>query len=437
MSKLEIPKFAALRNSLSPLKIIYVLLCFGLCILAYQLGCFFVERIIVWRPLAGIMDWPIFMDYASRYIKSGILYEKNIALYGPGEPIYKFPPLFLSIVIFCFQHGISAETVKSWSIQLHIVLYGLSWLILLFGIKIEKRFINYLLLALIAFSFEPFFDNFVRLQLEIYILFLMCLGIVLLIRHWNFWSGFCFGFAAGLKIYPVFFCASVFLMRNYRALFGALSGFMATLVISLTTVSMSEHWNYFMHIVPFMFSEPISSSNENISVANLALLLNFSSYEASLVSKFFLVITIVIILAGVFLSDIHGAIQKNSTQLEALKITSGFSVLISGFILGSQNIWWNYQLLLIIPITVIITGFGKNYFSWINLLAVFIGCFFIYSGSIGQLDRMTDFCNHWFGNPNVLQPLFVRSVYLRTTASLLIFIASVCLYWRVVQNRIN
>jgi len=153
------------------LKIIYILVCIGLSILAYRFGCFFVERMTYWRLLAGILDWPVFVDYALHYIKSGQLYDKNIMLYGPGEPIYKFPPLFISLLIFCFQHGVSEDSLKFWMSMSHIALYFFTAAILLFGIKRKNLFLLYPFTAFFLLSSEAFFDNFVRMQLEIYVLF--------------------------------------------------------------------------------------------------------------------------------------------------------------------------------------------------------------------------------------------------------------------------
>lgn len=420
-------------------KSLYTLTCFGLCILVYKFGVFSIQRITDWTLIAGILDWPIFMTYASQYINAGVVYETNIALYGPGEPIYKFPPLFLSTIIFFLQQGFSAEVIKQSNITIHIVLYFSAALVLMFGVRCKTRLISYLLLALIVFSFEPFFDNFARLQLEIYVLFLLCLGIVLLIRDWNFWSGICFGVAAGLKIYPIFFCAGILLRRNYRVLFGMAGGFIATLLISLTTISAAQHWHYFAHVLPFMLAEPILATNENVSIGNLALLLDFPADDARLISRFFLLLTILVFAAGILISDRHGRKHpQHSADFLAWKIASGFALLISGFIFGSQNIWWSYQLLLLIPLIVIVmASAGELYFSRLNLLAVFVACVFIYYGGIGQLDRMTAMSNDWFGDPNIFQPLFVRSVYLRCMGSLLIFVVTIHLYWQIVVKSPN
>lgn len=227
--------------------------------------------------------------------------------------------------------------------------------------------------------------------------------------------------------------------RDYRALIGVVVGFIFTLIISLMIVNFHEHQHYFFKIVPFMLSEGICASPENVSISYFAVLSKFSFDQAKFIAKVFLALAVIIVIAGVIFTDFLRSVSKNNdSQIDALKIASGFSVLVSGFVIGTQNSWWNYQLLLMIPIMVImISLFEKSYFSWINLLATFTGCLFIYCGSIEHLATMITLSKEWLGNPNVIQPIFAHSVYLRATAGLLIFFASTHVYWQVVRNQIK
>ena len=422
------------------LKTLSIVLTLILTAAAYKAGLFFVERMVYWRELAGIMDWQIFIDYAQRYITTGSLYEQDLALYGPGAPIYKFPPFFISLIILCLQQGVSAESLWFWNYMLHIFLYFVTAAVLLVGVKRQGPFWFYPLAALFLLSSETFFDNYVRLQLEIYIVFLLSLAMVFLIHKRHISSGFCLGLAAGLKIYPVFFSLIYVVRRDYRALAGVVLGIVASVAVSLTMINGSEHWHYFVDIVPHMLNEVIYGTAENISISYFAFLLGVSHNTALMTAKWTMYLSALVIVTGTIYSDFY----KNKTNdrrdmgkqndVDALKIAAAFSVLISGFVLGAVNSWWNYQLLLIIPV---ISGLAiacdRSHWSVVSVLVLFVSALLVYCGAVDRLASMNELIISKLGNPNFLQPLFVHSVYLRAMASILVYLTSLYLYWRVVR----
>jgi len=419
-----------------------ILLYPGLSILLLACAYYFVMHAAYFLGHAIAFDWNIFVNSAKAYISTGRLYEKGLWLYGPGAAIYKFPPFFLSIVIFFFQNGVSAESLWFWNAMIHIALYICTGAIILLSLKRHHTFLLYLLAAIFLLSFEAFFDNFLRLQLEIYVVFLVSLGIFFLNQRRYFASGFCLGISVGLKIYPAFFCIGLITRRDYRSLVGLLAGFFSTAAISLTTINSSEHWHYFTQIMPHMLSENMSLVPDNISITHLLMLLGCKESITRYIATSCLILAIVIVVSGVIFYEYTKNISKNNTAAinedpaDAFRIASGFSVLVAGFVVGAQNSWWNYQLLLMIPIiTSMVLLMDKRYFNWLGLFAIFLSALLIYCGSNRNLPGLMTFISSVTGNRNVMPSMLLTSVYLRTVASMLVYIASAGLYWRVLREQ--
>ena len=363
----------------------------------------------------AINDWPIFFQAATDFIKTGQLYSSDISLYGPGEAIYKFPPLYVSVLIELIQAGASEAILKYGTAIIQVVLFIACTSTLYFYIKKTGSFLFLCLALLFAMLFYPFVEVFNYLQLETYLLTLLCMAIVLTYKRWQVSAGICIGLAALLKIYPIFYVWYFLATRNGKALAGVVLGIFLGTLFTVYVVGFYENYHYWHDIAPVIFMEKTITSRANISVVAMALRLGFPYGIAQAAG-----VSILLLGMGVMWSMFN---RQASKEL----IATSFSVLIAASLVGMKNSWLSYQLLLLIPIIVVMgLALSKTYFDKLALFFIVLASLLIFYGRPYHLQ-------HWVTFKTSAE-LYQAIVFLRGSASLLILFLCIRLHTRVLRQ---
>lgn len=391
-----------------------MLLWFG----CYEAACYFFERIRI-NEIFGFHDWYIFVAHAKQFLSTGILYERDLTLYAPSAPIYKFPPLFDAILIFFFNMGFSQEKIRYGALFIHFFLYFLSAFICLQYFRGKNYYFLLPLTAITALTFEPFFDNYTSAQMEIYILFLLTLSFFTLAKNRIFISGLFIGIAAAIKIYPIYFAGYYFARKKYSGLAGIMAGFAIVTVFSLLITGASEHLFYFTNILPILLTEDISGRGENISITRLFITLGASASITNIACDVLLALPIIILL---YQSRKQTGKPLTETQQATFNLV-WFAIFITTLLLTMKNSWWNYQILLLIPLIVCLgLSINNRRFRISSLAVIVFSNLIIFWCNLGKLDVFIMYAGKMLDASALLTHIMLQTGFLRGLATFLILI---------------
>jgi len=384
-------------------------------------GYYFFDRIITQEKF-GFHDWYLFIGHAKTFISTGTLYERDLSLYEPSAAIYKFPPLYASLLVFFLHCGFSEETIKQITWLTYFSCYFLSIVICL-QLPQQKNPSRLLPAALIiAFTFEPFFDNYDSSQMEVYILLLLSLGLLCLTKSHDLVSGIFIGIASAIKIYPIYFCGYYFSQRKYTALAGVFIGIALSLAFSFALVGAMEHQFYFYNILPTLLTEHVSGKGENISLAHLLLVINIPMRIAESIASVVLLMPLVI----VFIQSGFKRRMKSSSTESATLYNIWFSIFIATLLLATKNSWWNYQILLMIPLLVLLELSLRNKETdYLPLIILIAACLMIFWCNLGKLDALIVIFSKVLDTSPFLTSIMLKINLLRGLGTFLILCALV------------
>ena len=324
----------------------------------------------------GFHDWYLFIGHAKSFLASGILYDRDLSHYGPAAAIYKFPPLFASGLSVLLNQGYSEENIRIATALLAIFCYFFSIIVLLFPAHPKKTLLVPVALIL-AFTFEPFFDNYDSAQMEIYILLMLSFSLICLVKEKTLLSGIFIGIATAIKIYPIYFAGYYLVTKKYSALLGVLIGLLITLVLSLAIIGWPEHQFYFYHILPTLLAETISGKGENLSLARLLVYKGFAMKTTEWINLCILLLPLAVLF--------YQKILRNKLTTAAVD-SLHFCIFIVVFLLATKNSWWNYQVLLILPALLIMrTALAAKKIIWLPLALLITACLLIFWCNLGKL----------------------------------------------------
>ena len=300
-------------------------------------------------PRAGTWDFPIFVSYANQFLATGMIYDRNLTQYVPGAAIYKFPPLSGSILVSALQTGFTENALMALGASLQLAAFSGGILLLTLVLLPSKRIEACTLAVCMASALLPLLEeNLLRLQLEPAIFFLSAIAAICIYKDKYFMAGCFIGLAAALKIYPAvalfFFIAS----RKWSALYGFIAGFLLACAFTLVTIGYAEHEFYVSRILPIMLQENPADDVENISSASILGMAGLNLTQIKLATPIILVTLLTLSLlplAATAKTCSDGARKKMQVLI--------FSMFIPCVLLGMNNSWWNYQILLSLPFTVI------------------------------------------------------------------------------------
>lgn len=393
------------RSILAKGSLLFLLALF--CLLAFYVGTFPLTKLTPSWGRMGYFDWPIFVDAATKFIKSGILYYADMERYAPNAEIYKFPPLFASILVVLLRVGIDPETLRIGIGSLQLLMYFVSiWL----GLRISKTppsFFLYISVFLFIATFEPFINNFIGLQMEAFILFLLCLMLWALVGQRIFLAGFLLGLAVALKLYPLFL-VSIILCIDKRIDFlkGLVFGLLSALVFTTLVIGVDQSWLYFSQIAPTLAKEALDTNLRNVSINNavfqLGLLQRYSHYAG------------IILMAGA----VAAILRSIKHDYDHKDVIAAFCLLVAVLVLGIKNSWGNYQLLLALPIIILLVEtFRDKKTNYLSLALIYFACALIFFSPPYRLYFLSE---QLFGIMEI--PIVKLFVLMRSSAGLIILV---------------
>jgi hypothetical protein len=309
----------------------------------------------------GFADINVFLYRTWEYLKSGELYlnREPLALtYEAGRSVLKFPPLY----VVPYLPWINASTGINHSIYtflfaLHVGRYVLC--LILCGFCFGPRHnVRWWLSLIILFSFcAPFYEALYGLTFDNLFFFFLVVALVLMKLGQRFLPLLLLGYAANAKIYPVVQLVPALLSRNRRVLLYCVLCLLLWPVISLACFGWQAHEFYFFHILPVLLQEQTLCETGNLSLAAL-----LCAHE-----KVFPALKLFFVLATV-LASLY-ALRKKSISFE--RESGLFSLYVCLPLLVMQNVWGNYQVILLVPVCLLLSySFRPAASLWPGLLAV-------------------------------------------------------------------
>ena len=341
-------------------------------LLAMYLGTFPLTKLTPFFGRAGYFDWPIFIASARDFLSGNPLYVDDLSRYAPNAAIYKFPPLFASLLIVLLKTGLNEDTLRVAMAFLQLGCYFSSIAIVLYLLQAPKKF--YLVISLFLFiaCFEPFVDNFVGLQLEALILLALSASLLAL-RHQKYHvCGSLLAFASLLKLYPLIFCLFfLFHAQKTKLIIGFVIGALVLSGFSMGVVGLGPHWFYFHNIAPMLFMEDVYNSHQNVSLHN-------ALHRAGVHTLPSFMLSLVLFIPALILTAQQYRRPLNSPS-QHIRDFLVMALWVCVFVLATKNSWGNYQLLLCLPIIgSLILLFKNKPFDIFSMALLYTACFLIF-----------------------------------------------------------
>lgn len=300
-------------------------------------------------PQSGVWDFPIFISRANQFLETGVLYDKDLSKYEPGAPIYKFPPLSGAVLVTALNASITPDTLKAVGTALQLTSFfgGILWLTLTL-LPGRKVYTCILALCLSAALLPTLEENLLRLQLEPALLFLLILASIFTHKNKDFYAGIAIGIATALKIYPVMAMLFFAFTRKKHAFSGFIISMILVNIFTFLSLGKDENIFFLTKVLPSLLKENPLLDAENISTTLL-----LTSLKTSTSIEFLTKVLKVAFLATqmgfyfIFAKNLRSAQKTEDKPIETL----AFSMFIPFTLACMSNAFWNYQLLLALPLT--------------------------------------------------------------------------------------
>jgi hypothetical protein len=378
---------------------------------------FFMLQVSRTFQYAGVMDFPIFLEHARNFIDTGVLYARDIQQYGPGAPIYKFPPLFGAMLVFCMEQGATDQALFSWALAAQEVCFFGSALLMVGMLYQYVRWPWAWLLPvvlIVALLFPPNIENVLRLQLDAYVLLLLTAALFFLLKEKNGLAGFCVGLAILLKVYPVVLLVYFLMRRQWAACVGVLVACLMVTTATLAMLGVAEHAYFLSSVLPVMLMESASASLENLSLAAYVIYFQGDGPHVGYMAK--PVVAACVLVAG------WGLFQSSRMPRDAaspIRTALDVALLITLVLIGLSNSWWNYQILLLIPtVVILVAAFAVRPVPWALVVFFAFTCAVLFVTSHAVVKEM------------IPQADFYKSVFYRGLTNYAFFIVLLVLQRR-------
>lgn len=306
----------------------------------------FIARVVEIMEDGSRKDLHIFIAHAHHYLETGELYARSddLSIWQPSGGIYKFPPAYQWMIVPLLQAGMSDKALIKTTAAGLVIIYLAA--LAFFGRLVIKQGLSLSTSIVICSSLlwmTPFFSAFRELAAEILVFFLLSLFFYLYMK--NRWAncGVLLAMAVHIKIYPVFLLLYFLLVRRWKVIAGFMSGFLVIAILSILYFGMDENLYYFKTILPVLLTEEHYHHFQNLTLEfwllNHQIISNMNGATHGVI-RAILLIAIVAIAA----SDKQRTPQK---QLLCL------GTLCAGILVWITNYWPQYQILLLIPFTLL------------------------------------------------------------------------------------
>ena len=302
------------------------------------------------RGRHGFADLPIFLAAAAHFRETGDLYPGagNDGAFRPAAPVYKFPPLFATVLLPSTRDGIDrGDFARHWWAQMLLYATAVTLLLALAPRRPETPWL--LAAVVVALNFTPFFETLDRLQLETPILWLLAVALACSFRGRNGVAGAAVGIAAAFKVYPAFLLLAFLLRRRWAALPGFFAGMLLATAFSVTVLGAGVHRVWLTQVLPAMLGEQAILWTENMSPVR-SLQTEFGAGAG--VARWIGVALALGLLAVTARSSWQvGGARAPGRPGDAGRRLDGVVVAwsVPVMLLAMPNSWANYQLLLLVP----------------------------------------------------------------------------------------
>jgi hypothetical protein len=425
----------------------------------------------------GIFDFPTFVETAIDFGKSGIIYDRS-SDYSPNLAIYKFPPLLAAILVSAYKSGVSKIGLFDIAYYLHIFLYCASVLILSMWAYSKKR--NYKIFF-ILFSFGllwyPLLDtNIIRLQLDVYVLFLLVVAFVFFDRSDFLASGFFIAIAFCLKIYPIILMGLLVSANWRKSVWGFLLGCCICLFFTICTLGVDENLFFWEKIFPTLLRElPAGGGDGNISLPTIlavhllmpiyvcfcvgvtsldqfTALLNAGYISTDEVMGYvsdvcwLLKCLTEVCAAGMVLISVHYFLRPMGHLDEGKSRSLLYAAYTAFIIVFMSNSWLNYQVVLLLPMLVMFSCFYESkYLSLIIRMVFYIVMFCWWIAA--SLDAAQERVNHFpqdtvpwflFTLTEMTQGIGLSEVtqLTRCFSAFFLFVMAILLFWKKIEKEV-
>ncbi|MEZ5494079.1 MAG: glycosyltransferase family 87 protein [Pseudomonadales bacterium] len=357
------------------------------------------------ETVGSYLDFQIFTEQAKSMLATGQLYERDLSLYGPGSAVYKYPPLYGSLLALGLQQGLSVAILGHIGWLLQIICWFAAFIIIYRCSNNSSSNYSWLLLSIICtywFANDYFRQNAYRLQLEPYILLILSLALHDFIKNKDFRCGFWIGLTAALKVYTLFMLPLFVLSGRWRSLAGAFLGIISTLALTLPILEWREHTFYLLNVFPVLMQEGVSGFSENISIARM--LVPYTMLRPNIRPDFPQLFThsVAIVLLAIT------AIRMLITKIHMASYTGAsidFAAIFSIMLIYMPNFWWNYQILNLLPGTVAaclcLPHYRRYLLPLLLLTVMLIAQIAITIPELWQ-PKFSDAAFDWLGDPNFI-----------------------------------
>jgi hypothetical protein len=219
--------------------------------LALAAGAWFLVHVIEVVRTGDFMDFSILYG-AGRSIRDGESpYRPGLSWSLPLGAAYNKPPI-VAILLGPFGGMPFDQVARAW-ILIDVVLYAVSFVILLRSLRIDFRSVDFYLLVVLFLLFQPTLDTLYGGQLEILVLFLLCLAdrALGLPKVEEATAGVAIALAALLKVYPLVLLLPLAARRAWRGIGAGLATLVGVTLFSIWRVGWHIHLVYLLKILPY------------------------------------------------------------------------------------------------------------------------------------------------------------------------------------------
>ena len=319
----------------------------------------------------GLLDSGDFTDFnviraAARAVHAhGSPYDLASLQVEPFGAHYKWPPLF-AIVIAPISDLPARQLLLLWT-SIGLGAYVAAFLILVRSLQIPAGSRLFYLLAIIFLIFQPSFDTLSGGQLELVLLFLF-------VAAW--WgmrggrsgqavAGIAIALASLLKVYPVLMLGGFALRRSWIALCVAAAAVALLISLCAAATSWELQRQYWLDVLPHLNIGTASAENQSL----YGFFARFFTDERGLDSNATPPDLLPLLLAratGVLVVWVSLAEVIRQRRADV-----AFVILVPVLIVIHPAAWVHYEVILLLPITVLIAALSSEFrAAWAALMAV-------------------------------------------------------------------
>jgi len=323
-----------------------------------------------WKQ-SSFYDFRLWRRAIELYQESGVLYDtRSPHYYDPGSHCtYKYPPVFAALLLPF--HGRPQGEVVPVFFAGNLVLLVLS--VALVAAALRPRWQRTAWMALVAANWQPVWETFGDLQMEILLLALLSGAVLGLRRASPAAAGAALGAAAAIKVYPALLALLFVIHRRWRLVLGAGAGFAGVLLLTLLAFPFATTWRFFTQILPRLGGTSLSHENVSLlgffgrGVLLMATGLNDPAVLDPMVLERVKPSWIPALAYGLALATFAGVTWLFLRRLSRMAVqdpTDRAAILLGGavvlLLLLIPSTWFSYQALLVLPAMIIVARLGAE-----------------------------------------------------------------------------